>query len=105
MTLGNACTHNVNVNRSLYNEDLRISVRYETKILFTRASKNAAKMQSYAGYDRNDEETYLDSRFYLHRPRNNRRTQRPCTRDNKVLWYYTITLHPFRVRVENVEIE
>jgi len=23
MTLGNACAHNVNVNRSLYNEDLR----------------------------------------------------------------------------------
>lgn len=30
---------------------------------------------NYAGYVRDDEKDYLDFRFYLHRPRNNRRTR------------------------------
>lgn len=48
--------------------------------------------------ERDNVKAYLDSPI-LHRARDNRRT-RPCTRGIKVLRYYTITLHPFRVRVE-----
>lgn len=64
------CTQ-INVNRSQYNEDLR--QRYETEILSTHASKDAAKMQSY-GYEQPRQRGGLFG-LYLHRPRNNRRTR------------------------------
>lgn len=60
-------------------------------------------MQSYAGYDGNDEETYLDSRFYNYIDQdNNRGTRVVLAREIIKSWYYTITLHPFHIRVEKM---